>query len=349
MNVNDAPQLKVQKSFFRQLFYSLAVMALLLTASELYLYSQGWRCPDANRLEANHIDEAACGWLPKPGVSYSRENPSALTTVWPNSQRASGPDYPPAPPHTIVLGCSYTFGMGVADQETFVYRLNAHHPNWAMANSGVIGYGTYQAWLRLKEMAESGQLSANHTVIYCFIGDHLQRNIMPRIFGKSGESADFVSTPYWDYSKTPPQEHPLQHLGLPGEHLLVTIAFLSRCRAGWAGEASKKAAFDRRLGLEAYHDIVEKMSSLCQQRGWRFYAVGLDSSRDPLEEWASQNGCYKPTWAPDWIDANYPDLALPVNHVAHNPAYHPAANVHAFWSEKIAQALLNSEKTRSQP
>jgi lysophospholipase L1-like esterase len=56
-----------------------------------------------------------------------------------------------------VLGDSYTWGWGVEDGQTFVARLNqAREPDEAYRNLGVVGFGSVQQYLQLRERFQQG-------------------------------------------------------------------------------------------------------------------------------------------------------------------------------------------------
>ena len=75
-----------------------------------------------------------------------------------------------------LMGCSFTYGMGVNDHETFAYRVNQHFDSIQVNNYGVPGYGTLQPYLQLKEMIHSGR--APRYVVYCYLDFHNERNAL---------------------------------------------------------------------------------------------------------------------------------------------------------------------------
>ena len=92
------------------------------------------------------------GWINRPGTYLSteaggvpndfprRSQPSKLDTPSKTKQRAE----------VLVVGCSFTQGFGVTDDETFSYLLNARYPRLMFHNFGTGGYGTYQSLLRIR-------------------------------------------------------------------------------------------------------------------------------------------------------------------------------------------------------
>jgi hypothetical protein len=90
-----------------------------------------------------------------------------------------------AQPDVVCLGCSFTFGQGVEDWETYAARWQEikqrKNPEWRgrVVNGGVNGWGTVQVLLRLEEMLkdESPEVDGIPPMIaYGFLPLHAGRN-----------------------------------------------------------------------------------------------------------------------------------------------------------------------------
>lgn len=75
-----------------------------------------------------------------------------------------------------LFGCSYTYGMGVNDNETFAAYLQQKLPNYQVKNYGVPGYGIIQSYLQLKELARLNKNPAYIIVNYASFHD--ERNAL---------------------------------------------------------------------------------------------------------------------------------------------------------------------------
>lgn len=125
--------------------------------------ANGWSVPDAK-----------FGWTNRPGIVASREAGNVPMTFWPNGQRASRSDIAANTATRIdMVGDSITQGYGVADTETFVWRLGEILPQAAFENLGVGGYGTYQSLLRMQARAATPPA----VFVYGYFGDHRERNV----------------------------------------------------------------------------------------------------------------------------------------------------------------------------
>lgn len=93
-----------------------------------------------------------------------------------NSRQVSGcPD--PTNPDILFLGCSFTYGFGVNDDQHFTSLLQKKHPDLSFQNAGVIGYGSVQSLLQLKELVKTRSLKA---VVLNFSSFHFMRNTLSR-------------------------------------------------------------------------------------------------------------------------------------------------------------------------
>jgi hypothetical protein len=75
------------------------------------------------------------------------------------------------------LGCSFTFGAGVEDQEVYVYQLAARAwPEIQVRSFAISGWGTTNAYLALQEQLERRRKP--NAVVYGWISHHRMRNYL---------------------------------------------------------------------------------------------------------------------------------------------------------------------------
>jgi hypothetical protein len=135
--------------------------------------------------EANVIEaDAELGWRNRPGGHVVRHRTGGRTypvtvTVGADGARLPGLPRPAAPPSTAdvaVIGCSYTFGWGVNDDETYAAILARRFPRYRVVNLASNAYGTYQALLSLERRYRDRP--APKLVIYGFLAHHADRNVV---------------------------------------------------------------------------------------------------------------------------------------------------------------------------
>ncbi|MGE0269465.1 MAG: hypothetical protein AB7S78_13530 [Candidatus Omnitrophota bacterium] len=73
------------------------------------------------------------------------------------------------------LGGSFVFGQGLDDDETLSWKFQENQPDITVRNYGVMGYGTYQTSLYMKEIIP--KTTGARLVIYGLIQEHEERNV----------------------------------------------------------------------------------------------------------------------------------------------------------------------------
>jgi hypothetical protein len=158
--------------------YTIVILALTEAGLRILGFHPRKAAPQAPGQSLSLPDEKM-GWVNRPGISLSPEAGNAPMTFLDDYSRKSwkAPVKVGQRAEVLLVGCSFTQGFGVADQDTFAYLLNTRYPRLMFHNFGTGGYGTYQSLLRIeKNLARSGpgQLPL---VIYGFIDLHMQRNV----------------------------------------------------------------------------------------------------------------------------------------------------------------------------
>ncbi|MGM9999432.1 MAG: hypothetical protein ACI38Q_08635 [Candidatus Bruticola sp.] len=344
----------------------LCSLILIVAAGELYLMETGHKLPRHYRFSTTHIDDNECGWLPTPGNFHSRENDEASITILDNncrislSREAAQRNYEAeqdpqkdAPLPAVVLGCSYTFGMGVSNKDTFCWKLNDDQQRFYFTNCGVIGYNTYQCLKRLEKFFAAGEKP--RLVIYAFINDHLMRNVSCRIFGKAFETFDFIETPYFELL---PSDnfvfHPLRHLCWPGEKYLYTVNLANRLYVNRLIDKSRRVNFNKEAAHAVYRHLIREMDQLCKRNGAVLVVASLDTSSNwitaapnkydtVLKEQYPQSSAEQSDAPIRFVDINCENLYLPEYHVMNRLDFHPAPIAHKFWADKINHYLQNTD------
>lgn len=121
------------------------------------------------------------GWKPRIGTWQSAEAGQAQITITAEGRRRDLPDGAKknAGRRVVFVGDSITMGIGIRDEETFVWRLNQYDPTTRYENHGVAGYGTYQSLLTASSVLERQDIPKPDWVIYGFFDHHAIRNLSP--------------------------------------------------------------------------------------------------------------------------------------------------------------------------
>jgi len=96
-----------------------------------------------------------------------------------------GENVDPKAPELAFVGCSFTFGAGVKDDETYVNILQREAwPTWRIRNLSCSGWGTTHAYLVIEDILASQPMLKG--VIYSYIEHHLRRNYLRADYWKGG-------------------------------------------------------------------------------------------------------------------------------------------------------------------
>ncbi len=80
----------------------------------------------------------------------------------------------------ITIGCSFTFGIGVNDNETYPFFLQNLLPNYNVYNAGVAGYGLAHV-VRMLELSDSffpkNLKNSRPTFVYLLFNEHIMRTV----------------------------------------------------------------------------------------------------------------------------------------------------------------------------
>lgn len=86
----------------------------------------------------------------------------------------SVPHQPDSGKRVAFYGCSFTYGTGLADEETYCALLQQNHRDLRILNRGIGGHGTVQNLLQLRRDIAAGAIDA---AVFTIISDHRFRNI----------------------------------------------------------------------------------------------------------------------------------------------------------------------------
>lgn len=300
------------------------------------LYGRQPRRPVSRPEPVMHTPDPVLGWKTVPGTyvlgPYVEDGGTITMTIRPDGARANGAPAAPNRPSVLVLGCSFTIGWAVADNETWSARIQELRPDLNVINRGVAGYGTYQSLLLLERLlADEHQRPA--WVLFGDIGHDL-RNVGSHMWvAMLADTRSTVATPYCimrtngTLQCNPPQSYP----SLPLHEHLASVALLEKLWAGW--RFADRAHTSPRQVTER---LLVEMAALTQRYGVRFSDVVLTLDEHVKRgrlAFAAQNKI-------DAIDCDQrlsPTLTVPGEG-------HPNARAHQRWGDCVAAALSQPQR-----
>lgn len=181
----------------------------------------------------------------------------------------------------LLLGCSFTYGFGVDDNQNFASLLQHVYPEAGIENLGVVGYGSVQSLMQLQEHLTTDSLKV---VLLHFSSFHFMRNIL---------SPQYRSNLKIGYNRSSQQVDNLMHdAKFPYKPSCAEpIAFVSWAKmyTNWPGRGwfaamnALQTAFDQASeDLDQQVDItaclLEEMRNLCLRQGVQFGVICLDTT-----------------------------------------------------------------------
>ena len=125
------------------------------------------------------MPDAVLGWTNKPGhyrlPSYFPGGEDIDVTILDDGSRATGSEGAGNRDTVVLLGCSVTFGWGLADAQTYPWKLQHSHPDLRIVNLASSAQGTFQALLRMERILD--RLPHLRLVLYGFFTRHEPRNV----------------------------------------------------------------------------------------------------------------------------------------------------------------------------
>lgn len=122
-------------------------------------------------------DDPILGFRLKPGYFdvFMANGTRVRTTHLPEHERVTGPAGSAAGrPEIWILGCSYTYGWSVPDEETYPWLAQNALPELRIRNLGVPGYNNVQSLLWMRQKIEEGERPQK--VVLAYASFHDERN-----------------------------------------------------------------------------------------------------------------------------------------------------------------------------
>jgi hypothetical protein len=128
-----------------------------------------------------HAYDPEIGWVLTPAsvISHISVLPNARFSVS-HGERLTSP-HPHPGPRIVATGCSFTFGHGITDEDSWPWLLQERLPDDHVVNVAASGYGTDQALLAAQRQVERfpGEVA---TVVLGFADFQIERNRCPQSF-----------------------------------------------------------------------------------------------------------------------------------------------------------------------
>jgi hypothetical protein len=273
------------------------------------------------------------GWRNRPGtfsISFLPGGEPLQWTILGDGKRSTSAEHPPARPVIALIGCSFTQGIGLSDDETYAWNLQAKNPDVAIWNYGTGGYGTYQSLLVLETLFRNLRSPRPALVLYGFIEHHEIRNVAAaewtRLLARTS-SRGRVDLPYCSMDADGSlRRHDPEHY--PVFPLLAHSSVVNLIHQSFVRLSTRPREAQRRRVTER---LLAEMDETCRSNGAAFAVLLLQASGATASHYLEY--CKgKRIECHDLVSPMTADLTLPGDN-------HPNATQNRIWAERIDRLI----------
>jgi hypothetical protein len=174
-------------------------------------------------------------------------------------------------PEIWILGCSFTHGYGVNDNDTYAAQLQAKLPSYRVRNFGMDAFGTLQNWFTLRRLLQQGGKPA--IVVLGYGAFHDQRNTANRYWRKvlhGQQIAQGLTYPYIRLDERDSLHIQYEHLQYHPLPLQRHLALLSLIEENW--NHNEDAGLRSRYVTEI---LIQRIAEASHHAGAHFVLAGV--------------------------------------------------------------------------
>jgi hypothetical protein len=330
----------MSKPFFLNAMVLVVGLVTGLLLSEIALRCLGYRAWQYRSDKADtviHQPDSDLGWISKPGTyilpPYDSTGRPIKYTFYADGSRATSLSPNTAynnTPEIVIVGCSFSQGLAVSDNETYAWDLQTQFPNKKVLNYGTSGYGSYQSLLRLERTLPN--LPNPKLVVYGFIENHEIRNVAT---AEWLESVSKVSTSSYDVyvpfvtlaeNDALVRHKSKQYVKLPLREYSAVVVLLERVIMKLSNSEPRKAQQKVTDGL------ILEMKKVSESYGAKFMMVVLSAGAETLThytKYANQNNIA-------YANCSFSQTE---DMTVKGEGIHPNGRMHALWAKCIGEAI----------
>lgn len=192
----------------------------------------------------------------------------------------------------FLYGCSYTYGMGINDDESYPYLIDKSLVNYKIHNKAVPGFGTIQALISLNNGIANDILP--DIVILNYYQFHDERNILNRAYREklylgrrsnitlyNGTSNKNTSLS-WEFPYYNKENKQIKNINV--NDIYPTMPFRENSALINIIETEyNRISSNEGKAREVSHEIIKEISRLCEKHGIKFFLANMDELDKDLE------------------------------------------------------------------
>lgn len=195
----------------------------------------------------------------------------------------------------FIYGCSYTYGMGVNDNETYPFLLDKNLGNYKIHNKAVPGYGTIHSYLQLQQDIENNNIPK--TAILAYYDFHDERNILSKTYqnklflGLKSRVKNRAKSINVENSNQPffnPKTDQIESLNIKEDYRPFPFVEYSALFNLLNNEINFYQS-DKELAKKVSLRLITKMSKLCLDNDIIFYVALMENNNTITLDFCKQN------------------------------------------------------------
>jgi hypothetical protein len=232
-------------------------------------------------------------------------------------------------PKFIAVGCSFTEGWAISNEETYLWKLQEKFPGYEVLNYGTAAYSTYQSLLMLEQVLL--EVRQPRTVLYGFSDKHEDRNVAAAAWVRKLSSYSKRGHLYVPYVSLDTRGQIIRHPpeAYPAFPLREYSSVVALAESAYAELRAKKRTTVKR---EATERLILQMRDLTQSHGAEFLMVFLvvnEEVKADYQRFLSENHITA-------IDCSRP-LSKEMTVTGEG---HPNGRLNSLWAACIADSFL---------
>ena len=233
-----------------------------------------------------------------------------------------------------IFGCSYTYGQGLNDSETYPWLLQKEFPEFKVVNFGVGGYSTLQSFIQFQEALKTKSKPAYAIVAYGSFHD--ERNVFSRSRRKlvyAGNELGQLAYPYARLDRNGKLNYFLTYVNYVEFPLMRHSALVHLIE-----RACNRAEHYFYRSREVSEAILVTFYDLARKNDIEFIVAGLDNESARMLRNLSLRGI-------SVVDVSV-DLKIDENRQSYND-HHPSARANELYAQKLSAFLKDRFLHRS--
>lgn len=228
-----------------------------------------------------------------------------------------------------LYGCSYVYGTGVNDQDTYPSLLQANFPGLAITNFAVPGYGTIQFYLQFKKNIQNHNIPT--IAVLNVASFHEERNLLSKSYlyklyqGYEMLSLTIPSYQYYPRFQQTQDGIKVQYCNLFEEYHPLPFRNISSI-----ANLIELGSLEKNSTLNSSFALITEIASLCEQHEIELIIADVDSISEDFHVYCQKNKLQYVNISPDFSQEFYRNLPFD---------YHPSQEAHKHYAQKLGVFL----------